>query len=138
MSFAIYVLAIKSGWSPTSLEGANPNHADGLFLFVWMIFTMYMTVASYKTSTVVFLVFVLLSPTLFFLVVGALAPSVGCTKTGGWLGICCACMAWYGSAAVVINTTWGTTVLPVGVYVHTKKEKVDAPAVVDEAAPADV
>ena len=36
MSFAIYALAIKSGWNPTSLEGANPAHADGLFLFVWM------------------------------------------------------------------------------------------------------
>ena len=77
---------------------------------------MYMTVASYKTSVVVFMVFMLLSPTLFFLVVGALAPSIGCTKTGGWLGLCCATTAWYGSAAVVINTTWGETILPVGVY----------------------
>ena len=84
---------------------------------------MYMTVAAVRVSKVVLGVFVLLSFTLFFLVVGALAPSVGCTKTGGWLGILCACTAWYGSAAVVINNTWGETVCPIGVYVHNKKEE---------------
>jgi hypothetical protein len=117
MAFAIYALVIKPMWKPASFT-ANPNHADGLFLFVWLIFTLYMTVASFRVSKVVAAVFSLLSPTLFFLVVGALAPSPGCTRTGGWLGILCACAAWYGSAAVTINTTYGRTVLPVGVYVH--------------------
>ncbi len=90
-----------------------------------MIFTMYMTVAAHKTSKVVFGVFMLLWPTFLLLVVGALAPSPNCTKAGGWMGILCACTAWYGSAAVVINTTWQRTVFP-GVYVH-EKVKVDEP-----------
>ena len=47
-----------------------------------------------KVSRALAAVFLLLTPTLFFLVVGALAPSPECTRTGGWLGICCACCAW--------------------------------------------
>ena len=118
MSFAIYALVIKPEWSPTLGFTADPNHADGLFLFVWLIFTLYMTVASFRVSRVVNGVFILLSLTLFFLVVGALTPNVHLSRTGGWLGICCACVAWYGSAAVVINNTWRKTVLPIGVYKH--------------------
>jgi succinate-acetate transporter protein len=31
----------------------------------------------------------------------------------GYLGIITALAAWYGSAAVAVNATWGRTVLPV-------------------------
>jgi hypothetical protein len=36
------------------------------------------------------------------------------TKIGGWLGIITALLAWYASAAGVINETHGKVVLPVG------------------------
>jgi succinate-acetate transporter protein len=36
------------------------------------------------------------------------------TKIGGWLGIVTALLAWYASAAGVINETHGKVVLPVG------------------------
>ena len=75
-------------------------------------------------SKAVAAVFITLTLTLFFLVLGALVPSVDCTKTGGWLGLVCACCAWYCSAAVVINNTWRQTILPIGVYRH--PEKVDS------------
>jgi uncharacterized protein len=84
-----------------------------------------MTVASLRVSKAVAAVFLLLSPTLFFLVVGNLAPSPGCIRVGGWLGICCTTCAWYCSAAVVINSTWRRTVLPVGVYVHAEVQDVE-------------
>ena len=117
MSFALYATVYKPiivGEVAAGAPNMSVRQAEGLFLFVWMIFTMYMTVASLRISKVVAGIFLTLSPTLFFLVVGNLAPSPGCTRCGGWLGIVCACIAWYGSAAVVINTSWGETVLPVG------------------------
>ena len=46
------------------------------------------------------------------------------TKAGGAFGIFTAIIAWYGSAAVVINSTWGRTMLPVGVFVQPKKKVV--------------
>ncbi len=35
-------------------------------------------------------------------------------------------IAWYGSAAALINTTWDRTILPVGVWVQPKKKKRNA------------
>jgi hypothetical protein len=46
------------------------------------------------------------------------------TKAGGAFGIMTAIIAWYGSAAVVINSTWGRTLLPVGVFVQPKRKVV--------------
>lgn len=118
MSFALYETVYSPIIAAKIAAGTAPNYtsreAEGLFLFVWLVFTLYMTVASLGISKCVAGIFLTLSPTLFFLVVGKLAPSPGCTRCGGWIGIVCACIAWYGSAAVVINNSWGRTVLPVG------------------------
>jgi hypothetical protein len=57
--------------------------------------------------------------TFIFLAIGnsALAGTTSATnstiKIGGWLGIVTAIAAWYGSAATVVNATWGKTVPPV-------------------------
>jgi len=107
-AFAQYV-------APT-LNPEKAHEAVGLFLFVWWIFTNYMLIASMKVSKIVTLVFATLSPTFFLLTVGALHPNTVCNQMGGWFGLVCALFAWYGSAAVVINSAWGRTVLPVGVY----------------------
>lgn len=88
----------------------------GVFLLGWTIFTAYMTIASMRVSTAVMLVFVLLTLTFLFLTLGAWngADHIGLTKTGGWLGIATAVVAWYTSMAGVTNATWGKTVFPVG------------------------
>lgn len=109
LSFAAYVYFIAP-----NLIGVV-DRATGLYLLAWMIFTWYMTVAAYKVGKVVFGVFFFLSITFFFLTVGAFSGTPSCTHAGGWFGLITAGWAWYGSAAVVINSTWGFTVLPVGV-----------------------
>jgi len=38
----------------------------------------------------------------------------GINHAAGWEGIFCACTAWYLMAAIVINDSFGKTVLPVG------------------------
>lgn len=100
----------------TDLSGAGDDAGKGVgvFLFAWGLFTLFMTVAASRTSTAVFLVFVALTVTFFALAVGAYTGTVGFTRVGGVLGIVTALLAWYGSSAVVINSTHRRTVLPVG------------------------
>jgi succinate-acetate transporter protein len=85
------------------------------FLFCWAIFTTYMWVASFKTTGAVMLVFLALALTFWALWAGALAGNAagdGWTKIGGYLGLITAVIAFYTSFAVVLNTTFGRSILP--------------------------
>jgi succinate-acetate transporter protein len=90
----------------------------GLYLWMWGIFTVYMFVASLRTSGAVALVFLLLAITFIVLGIGnsALAGTTNVTngtlKLGGYLGIITAIAAWYASFGVVVNSTFGRTVVP--------------------------
>jgi succinate-acetate transporter protein len=91
----------------------------GLWLWMWGIFTVYMFIASLRTSGAVALVFLLLAITFIFLGIGnsALAGTTSVTngtiKLGGYLGLITAIAAWYASFAAVINSTFGRIVAPV-------------------------
>ncbi|TPX66463.1 hypothetical protein SpCBS45565_g04421 [Spizellomyces sp. 'palustris'] len=115
MSFAAYVYLIVPTLEASSL---NVSDATGLYLLGWTVFTVYMTFAAYRVSKAVLSVFFFLSITFLLLTIGALAPSAGTTRAGGWFGLITAFCAWYSSAAVVINTAHGREVLPVGAYVR--------------------
>jgi uncharacterized protein len=108
LSFAAYVKFIVPGL-PVSSAGA----ATGLFLLAWTVFTAYMTVAALRVNGAVAAVFVALVLTFLLLTVAEFAGAAGLGKVGGWLGIITALLAWYASAAGVINTTWQRAVLPV-------------------------
>jgi uncharacterized protein len=89
------------------------GHAVGLYLIAWGIFTTYMFVASLRTTAAVSLVFFLLAITFFLLGFGNRGGNVDVIKWGGYFGIATAAVAWYASFAVVTNSTFGRTVLPV-------------------------
>ncbi len=80
---------------------------------MWTIFTAYMTLAAIKTNAVLIAVFSTLLVTFGLLALGAFNASTGLTHAGGFLGLVVAALAWYGSAAGVVNPTWGRVVLPV-------------------------
>ena len=86
----------------------------GWFLIAWGIFTAYMWIASFKVNMAVMMVFLLLTTTFFLLGIGDLSGVSAIATIGGYVGIATAIAAWYASAAVVINTNFGRTVLPVG------------------------
>lgn len=86
----------------------------GWFLIAWGIFTAYMWVASFKVNMAVMVVFLLLTATFFLLGIGDLSGVSAIGMIGGYVGLATAIAAWYASAAVVINTNFGRTVLPVG------------------------
>jgi succinate-acetate transporter protein len=89
------------------------DHALGLYLITWGIFTTYMWVASLRVSVAVMLVFALLATTFLVLGIGHANSDTGIVKLGGWLGLATAVAAWYASFAAVTNDTFGRTLLPV-------------------------
>ena len=105
-------------WIITHLAAGDVHQALGLFNLAWAFFTAYMTVAALRTSTAVLGVFVTLTLTFLFLGLGALQAKVGdtspdtLTRVGGVIGIITAALAWYASAATVINSTHKRDVLP--------------------------
>ncbi len=108
LSFAAYVKFVAPG-----LPAASAGTATGLFLLAWTIFTAYMTVGAVRVNGAVAAVFVVLTLTFLALTIAELAGAAGIGILGGWLGIVTALLAWYASAAGVINATWKRAVLPV-------------------------
>jgi uncharacterized protein len=104
-------------WISTHLTAASGDvHvALGLFLLAWAVFTAYMAIAALRTSTAVLGVFVFLALTFLFLALGQFqngANPDSLTKIGGYLGLVTGLLAWYASAAGVINATHRKDVLP--------------------------
>ncbi|MEU3515785.1 acetate uptake transporter [Streptomyces sp. NPDC006654] len=96
-----------------SLPPATVHEATGLFLLVFAVFTVYMTVAATRTTGALLAVLVTLSATFIVLCVGEFAQSPGTVEAGGWLGLVTAVCAWYASFAGVTNSTFHRAVLPV-------------------------
>ena len=92
---------------------AAVGHTVALYLIAWGIFTTYMWIASLRTTVAISLVFILLAATFFILGIGNANASSNVVKIGGWGGIATAAAAWYASFAVVTNSTFGRTILPV-------------------------
>jgi succinate-acetate transporter protein len=103
-------------WFEKLLPGKDPGvagHAVGLYLIAWGIFTAYMFIASLRTTAAVALVFALLAVTFIVLGIGNVGGNADVIKAGGYIGIVTAVAAWYASFAVVVNSTFGRTIMPV-------------------------
>jgi succinate-acetate transporter protein len=118
MSNAAYIYFIV----PTISSTGKVQNATGLFLLSWFIFTLYMNVAAVKTSKLLFILFATLNLTFLFLIIGNLKNISVLINIGGWFGIVTAFIAWYGSAAILIDLTWKTNILPIGIF-HPKLKK---------------
>lgn len=94
------------------LPAAAVHQGVGLFLLSWTIFTGYMTFAAARINAALLAVFVAATLTFSLLTIGALGQASLATRLGGWFGLLTAALAWYTSAAGVINSTWQRTVLP--------------------------
>lgn len=85
--------------------------ALGIFLLGFTIFNTYMWFASFRTNGAVCGVFTTLEITFILLVLAEFG--IISSVPGGIMGIITAAVAWYASAAGVINSTYKRTVLPV-------------------------
>jgi len=96
-----------------SLLPKDPTPILGLYALAWGIFTAYMFIASLRTTTAIATVFLLLAATFILLGIGDAGGNANITKLGGYVGLATAAAAWYASFAVVTNSTFGRTLLPV-------------------------
>jgi len=119
LSLGIFVvLADVSKTFASAVAGANLTNALAWFLLAFAIFNTYMLLWSMRVTTAVFLVFLTLEITEILLVIGFFNLSHGASTwmlhAGGWAGIVTAAVAWYTSAAGVVNGMVPGIVLPVG------------------------
>src|SRR5947207_589818 len=119
MSLGVFVtLVLLSKNVAAAVAGTSLLNALAWFLLAFAIFNFYMLLWSTKVSVAVFGVFLTLQITEILLVIGFFNEAHGgtpwITHAGGWAGIVTAAVAWYTSAAGVVNGMSPTPVLPVG------------------------
>jgi succinate-acetate transporter protein len=99
--------------SPRTEHFGSRITAAGVFLLGWTILTFYLMIASLRVSGAVLGVFVALTVTFVLLTIGAFQSNSSFTHAGGWAGIVTAAIAFYASAAGVINETFKKAIVPV-------------------------
>lgn len=119
-AFWLSFATLSEFWAPKGFASSQDiNSAVGIYLLAWTIFTAYMFIGSLRMSYSIIVVFGLLEIAFALLTAGHFnlnpTDAANLIKAGGWFGIFCAFAAWYASAAVVINGTFGAQILPVGV-----------------------
>ena len=110
--------------APTAKDPLALNRDLGWILLAFLLFNSYMLLISTQVNMAVFGVFATLELTELFLVIGnfstsspALPPdptNSAWIVLGGYIGIITALVAWYTSAAGVMNGLKGRAVFPVG------------------------
>src|ERR671930_1110157 len=122
MSLGIFVaLVFLSKNVAAAVAGPNLLNALAWFLLAFAIFNFYMLLWSTRVNAAVFGVFLTLQITEVLLVIGFFLEASGRAPennwwlhAGGWAGIVTAAVAWYTSAAGVVNGMSPRPVVPVG------------------------
>jgi len=120
MSLGIFVvLAQTSNSFASALKPADVPNALAWYLLAFAIFNFYMLLWSTRVNVAVFGVFLTLQITECLLVIGFFREAHGMANNGwlhagGWAGIITAAVAWYASAAGVVNGMSPEPVVPVG------------------------
>jgi hypothetical protein len=100
------------------LKGPDVDNSLAWFLLAFAIFNLYMLFWATRVSIALTLVFLTLQITEILLVIGFFRLGDGMSPywlhVGGWAGIVTAAVAWYTSAAGVVNGMSPKAVLPVG------------------------
>lgn len=119
MGLAGFVTLILMG----KVSGPDIARSLGWILLAFAVFNTYMLFWSARLNTAVFLVFLTLEITEILLFLGNFlgeAAGTGLVALGGYVGILTALVAWYASAALLINGMTGRVVLPVGAPLWTE------------------
>src|SRR3954465_15650808 len=109
IGLGLYVLLVAPG-----AKEAQVTNDLGWILLAFAIFNTYMLLWSTQVNAAVFGVFLTLEITEIVLFIGNFAQSTNIIKLGGGIGVLTAAVAWYASAAGVINGMQDRPWLPVG------------------------
>ncbi|WUD75199.1 acetate uptake transporter [Streptomyces sp. NBC_00510] len=100
-------------WSAGSGAGASKEVA-GLFMLLWALLALSLTMAAWQMGGVAQAVFGLLTVAMALSGIAALASNSGLGKAAGWVGLAAGAVAWYGGTALLTNATWGRRALADG------------------------
>ena len=118
MALGIFVVLAGTTKFAAGFHGGDLTNSLAWFLLAFAIFNTYMLIGSTGVNVAVFLVFLTLEITEILLVIGFFNLSHGGSEwwlhAGGWAGVVTAAVAWYTSAAGVLNGVSGRIVVPVG------------------------
>ncbi len=118
IGLGLWVLLVARAAPPAGMSAAAYGAAAGKdiawILLAFAIFNSYMLIISTQVNLAVFGVFLTLELTEILLFIGGFGGNANITKIGGYVGILTALVAWYASAAGVINGLKGKPVWPVG------------------------
>jgi uncharacterized protein len=113
MGVAAFIVLVLAG----KVAAGDVTKSLGWILLAFAIFNTYMLAWSARINAAVFGVFLTLEATEILLFIGNFAGNAagsGLVAVGGWVGIVTALVAWYASAALVVNGMSDRPVLPVG------------------------
>jgi uncharacterized protein len=118
LALGVFVVLAETTKLGSGLAGPDIDNGLAWFLLAFAIFNTYMMLWSLRLNLAVLGVFVTLEITEILLVIGFFSLAHGKSDwmlhAGGWAGIVTAAVAWYASAAGVVNGMSPTPVLPVG------------------------
>lgn len=100
--------------APTAKNATQIANDEAWILLAFLIFNTYMLLWASAVNLAVFGVFLTLEATELILVIGNFSTNSSTIKIGGIIGVITAAVAWYTSAAGVINGMRGRPVLFVG------------------------
>jgi len=114
--WALLVAPPPAGAGPAAVlaHAAATGKDLGWILLAFAIFNTYMLLWSTLLNWAIFGVFLTLEATEIVLFIGNFAANANVVKIGGYVGVLTALVAWYTSAAGVINGMRGSALLPVG------------------------
>ena len=135
LSLGVFYLLVKasSGFG-NLLSGPDLDNSLAWFLLAFAIFNTYMLLFATRLNLATTAVFLALEITEILLVIGFFRQAHGLGSywlhVGGWSGIVTALVAWYASAAGVVNGMSPKPVIPVGraLWGAPAKPKAKAPA----------
>ena len=118
LALGIFVVLAETTKLGGGLKGPDLDNGLAWFLLSFAIFNTYMMLWALRVNVAVFAVFLTLEITEILLVIGffkiAHGGSPWMLHAGGWAGIVTAGVAWYTSAAGVVNGMSPVPIVPVG------------------------
>ena len=129
---AVTTLAVTSAGFGGLFKGNDLDNSLAWFLIAFAIFNTYMLMWAMRVNVAVFGVFLALEAAEILLAIGYFRLAHGMSPymlhVGGWAGVVTAGVAWYASAAGVVNGMSPRPVLPVGSPISGPLPAVERPS----------
>jgi succinate-acetate transporter protein len=111
-----------------------PPGVVGWYLFLWAVFTFTMWIGTFRANRALQLTFLAAWIEILLLAVGQWTAMPEFNEAGGYVGMVTALLAFYVASAQVIDETYNSDVLPLGVYQRLPADRAAEAAAVSVAA----